>query len=240
MGKQDVLYYKENFYAVDAKGRIIRCIIDACPRLVPLVNTRFPLIPGKNYLMESLGDLFLVRRVTTTPEQWDNGLQGMDDCYMEFLRWYCSKNPEDGSSNENILPADEGVDAEDWVVDGENGSDWQDHPLPLDNSMPCKTLFFSVYRLDIEGKRWVKTFSLDDRAFFLGWNASFSVSASSFRCKANCIYFTDDFKEERYHVTGERYDNGVFSLRDNSIEPVFPQNVDTIMPAPGWLSLLLS
>ncbi|KAA8522322.1 hypothetical protein F0562_013317 [Nyssa sinensis] len=53
---------------------------------------------------------------------------------------------------------------------------------------------FQVLELNVRNGKWVKVESLGNRALFLGCNSSFSVEASDITgCKANCIYFTDDW-----------------------------------------------
>ncbi|KAF3952601.1 hypothetical protein CMV_021862 [Castanea mollissima] len=61
----------------------------------------------------------------------------------------------------------------------------------LDGIMGERTVWFKVFKLDWEGKKWVEVKSLGDRVLFLGDNCTFSAPASVLSgCKGNCIFFT--------------------------------------------------
>ncbi|XP_062144576.1 putative F-box protein At1g65770 [Alnus glutinosa] len=90
-----------------------------------------------------------------------------------------------------------------------------------------KTVGFKVYKLDEEGGGWVLLKSLGDRAFVLGADCCFSVSAKEFvGCKGNCIYFID------------QHESHIFSLEDDSIAdlPFFTDDSRPFWEAPTWLS----
>ncbi|KAK3034350.1 hypothetical protein RJ639_032248 [Escallonia herrerae] len=83
---------------------------------------------------------------------------------------------------------------------------------------PYKTLWFQVYKLNIDENRWEEVADLGSRSLFLGGNQSVSLSAEEFSCEANSIYFTDDYWErmnEDYLYGG--HDLGMFSLKSRSI-----------------------
>ena len=87
-----------------------------------------------------------------------------------------------------------------------------------------KTVDFKVYKLDEEGGKWDLLKSLGDRAFVLGTDCCFSVSAQEFvGCKGNCIYFVDPRESH------------VFSLEDRSIADLVSMN-HPFCEAPTWLS----
>ncbi|KQK19547.1 hypothetical protein BRADI_1g48965v3 [Brachypodium distachyon] len=73
-----------------------------------------------------------------------------------------------------------------------------------------------VFRLDVEGERWVKVESLaSDTALFVSEQSSFSVRASETPgCRSNCIYFLTEL--------GDKYSNGtcnwgVYSMEEEKV-----------------------
>ncbi|KAF8412288.1 hypothetical protein HHK36_000249 [Tetracentron sinense] len=83
-----------------------------------------------------------------------------------------------------------------------------------------QTTEFRVFKPDLSKSngKWVELKNLGDRALFLGHSSSMSIVASDFpKCKANCIYFTDDL-EEPYccNPEGGGKDMGIFDLEDGS------------------------
>ncbi|KAK0608298.1 hypothetical protein LWI29_028482 [Acer saccharum] len=114
-------------------------------------------------------------------------------------------------------------------------TDEDPHPLVC----PYKTLLFHVYKLDFDERRWIEVESLGDSAMFLGGSHSVSVcSAVDSGYKKNSIYFTDDYwerMEEDYLYGG--HDMGVFSLEDQSVEPIYQSGGDMkIQPPPCWVA----
>ncbi|KAI9194928.1 hypothetical protein LWI28_010203 [Acer negundo] len=105
---------------------------------------------------------------------------------------------------------------------------------------PYKTLFFHVYKLDFDERRWIEVESLGDSALFLGGSHSVSVCSSVDSVyKKNSVYFTDDYwdrMEEDYLYGG--HDMGVFSLEDQSVEPIYQRHGGSmkIQPPPCWVA----
>jgi hypothetical protein len=97
-----------------------------------------------------------------------------------------------------------------WEEDDEDGDVGHSH-----------TLTFKVCILDENGKRWVRVQNLE-LALFVGYNRAICVSAID--CpggiQANSIYFTDDYFEGYYESPCGCFDNGVFSLEDESIKQI--------------------
>ncbi|PIA29514.1 hypothetical protein AQUCO_05900026v1 [Aquilegia coerulea] len=96
------------------------------------------------------------------------------------------------------------------------------HPVLDDYSY--STAKFEVFKLDQTHRKRVETKNLCGQMLFLGSNASLSLQASDYPgCKANCIYFTDDYIEGYYDdditaISPGAPDMGVFNLEDGSIE----------------------
>ncbi|XP_042494742.1 F-box protein SKIP23-like [Macadamia integrifolia] len=102
-----------------------------------------------------------------------------------------------------------------------------------------KTTRFEVSKFDSSGPIWNKVENLGDYALFLGKNSSLSVPASHFPgCRANCIYFTDDYSEANYEGVCGEHDLGIFNLGDGSVEllPCYSQHSQLIWPPPLWVS----
>ncbi|XP_015934514.1 probable F-box protein At4g22060 [Arachis duranensis] len=101
---------------------------------------------------------------------------------------------------------------------------------------PYRTKYFTVYKLDIEDKKWKKMKSLHDKILFLGANESVSMDAKAcLGCEANSIYFTDDRWEEMnldYMYGG--HDWGVFNLQEKYVKSLI-QCADRIDPPPIWV-----
>ncbi|XP_062177489.1 F-box protein SKIP23-like isoform X2 [Alnus glutinosa] len=80
-----------------------------------------------------------------------------------------------------------------------------------------RTVRFKVFRLDIEGKRWVEVDSLRDQVLFLGDDCAFSASMAELSLsgciKGNCVLFPDNF----FYMRGEggsSVSDGVFKGPD--------------------------
>ncbi|XP_022773116.1 F-box protein At2g26160-like [Durio zibethinus] len=81
------------------------------------------------------------------------------------------------------------------------------------------TTGFRVFELDVEDGMWKRVNSLGNRALFLGHNSSFSIQVTSNSgCKADCIYFTDDYYcfssyQESHRRKGK--DQGIYNMGDH-------------------------
>lgn len=107
--------------------------------------------------------------------------------------------------------------------------------------MVYKTYLFEVFRLDMKGPSWVNIRSLGNQVLFLGENASLSLLASDFSgCKANCIYYTDDYSESNYDGLWGYHDLGIFNLEDCRIEQLqcYPPRLNSReqWPPPVWIT----
>ncbi|XP_043708185.1 F-box protein At2g26160-like [Telopea speciosissima] len=122
-------------------------------------------------------------------------------------------------------------DDEDVVVDSDD-----DGTEPV--RLPHRTVNFEVYKLDLGEGNWVEVDNLGDRAVFVGYNDSFSVSASEFPgCRGNCIYFTDDYFEGYNRQKHGALDMGIFDLGDGTVEPLVGRNqIHYFMPPLVWFS----
>ncbi|GLU19311.1 hypothetical protein SLE2022_355700 [Rubroshorea leprosula] len=100
---------------------------------------------------------------------------------------------------------------------------------------------FDVYKLDLEGRKWVEVETLgDDRSLFLGQNQSVSVSTKDFsRCKGCCIYFTHDDQVLNLLEGDEMgMGMGIYCLKDRKISPIFEFPSETLLEfslIPCWL-----
>ncbi|KAF8369923.1 hypothetical protein HHK36_032042 [Tetracentron sinense] len=100
-----------------------------------------------------------------------------------------------------------------------------------------QTMEFRVAELDVSNGKWVEVKNLGDRAMFLGHNSSICVAVSDFpRCKANCIYFTDDHQEGYLNSRdGGGKDMGLFNLEDGSIELHYKGDSWSRLSPPMWV-----
>ncbi|KAI4978987.1 hypothetical protein ZWY2020_015740 [Hordeum vulgare] len=92
------------------------------------------------------------------------------------------------------------------------------HLLESDGSVlfvgPNTIRGFEVFRLDVEGARWVKVERLPaDRTLFVSEQSSFTVRASEVRgCMSNCIYFVSD---AGYYSSCATW--GVYSMEERKV-----------------------
>ncbi|PIA48051.1 hypothetical protein AQUCO_01400561v1 [Aquilegia coerulea] len=101
----------------------------------------------------------------------------------------------------------------------------------VDGKEPSKTILFKVFKLDFKEKEWLKVETLGDRALFVGLNYSFSVCTSDFPgCKRNCVYYTDDGRG--LFIKG--YNEGIYNLEDGTIEKLYSDDSQDILPLPIW------
>ncbi|KAL6274163.1 hypothetical protein ACE6H2_024855 [Prunus campanulata] len=98
------------------------------------------------------------------------------------------------------------------------GNGWPD----AIDECPLITVNFRVYKLDQESGRWDEVQNLDDHAFFLNVDFSFSVSAEDIvGCSRNCIYFSDHRENPlALRSLSAAGDGSVFNLADHSISVV--------------------
>ncbi|TXG50091.1 hypothetical protein EZV62_025966 [Acer yangbiense] len=150
----DIIFYKEQFYALDACGRIM--VFDV----------------GGDNPMEA-------RQVATMP--------------YEILVKYVERLYIVESGGELLVVSRE--IARSSPINEESRKSTYD-----------STLYFHVFKVDLNTNTWTKINELGNRALFLGNNSSMSVEAleNSF-CKPNCIYFTDDNGEAYWD---DRYGGG--------------------------------
>ncbi|KAJ7944094.1 F-box protein [Quillaja saponaria] len=95
-----------------------------------------------------------------------------------------------------------------------------------DNRDAREVVGFVIYKLDEEWGTWINVKNLGDRAFILGYDCSFSVSASEFAgFQRNCVYFSD------------RFDGRVYKLEDRSIITLkfYPKCSNLFWPPPTWI-----
>lgn len=102
-----------------------------------------------------------------------------------------------------------------------------------------KTSRFEVYRVDDETLSWEKVNDLGDHILFLGVNSAELFLAKEFpQCKANSIYFTDDYAERHREGKHGGHDLGIFSLKDRSTKhfPCCQEDSWLICPPPVWFT----
>ncbi|XP_042506386.1 putative F-box protein At5g55150 [Macadamia integrifolia] len=81
---------------------------------------------------------------------------------------------------------------------------------------------FEVYKFNFDNMNWTLVKNLDNRAIFVGVNASFAIFPSNHSgCKPNCIYFTDDnpyglVKDSLLEGAGK--DMGVFGMETGKVD----------------------
>ena len=98
------------------------------------------------------------------------------------------------------------------------------------------TTAFKVFEVNLGGEEWKELKNLDNRALFLGRNSSISVKASDFSgCKANCIYFTDNFEKHWSIPGGGGRDTGIYNMLDGSIEPHYLGDSLSCITPPMWV-----
>ncbi|XP_027190962.1 F-box protein At2g26160-like [Cicer arietinum] len=97
-----------------------------------------------------------------------------------------------------------------------------------------RTVGFMVFKMDWNVMAWRRIETLCDKALFIGANSSMCFSAADFvGCRADCIYFTDDYSDSNHDDAVAKHDFGIFRLSDESIEPLpcYPRNS---YPRFGW------
>ena len=69
-------------------------------------------------------------------------------------------------------------------------------------------------------------------------NNSLSLSAQDIAgCKANCIYFTDDYIDEQRKGIQGGHDMGVYKMEGGRVEPLpgFASDTKLVWPPPIWV-----
>ncbi|KAK7832292.1 putative f-box protein [Quercus suber] len=193
----DITFYNGKFYAVNCHGEAFVCHTDDD---IPFVESIAPHPPATEeiiqmYIVESSGDLLVVSR-------------------FRGGHFFLEDDTEDEDSEDDI--EDENIHESEGEGEGED----EEEKI---NDNPYVTIGFTILKLECSTKvrskykyKWGKVDSLGDQALFVGDNSSVSLSASSFNgCKANCIYYTDDYVEVfPFTLNGGGYDMGVFSVED--------------------------
>ncbi|XP_042504676.1 putative F-box protein At5g55150 [Macadamia integrifolia] len=110
-----------------------------------------------------------------------------------------------------------------------------------DESYIYETNEFEVYKFNFDNMNWTLVKNLDNRAIFVGVNASFAIFPSNHSgCEPNCIYFTDDnsyglMKDSRLEG-GAGKDMGVFRMETGKVDYHYkvPDMLSRIC-APLWI-----
>lgn len=113
-----------------------------------------------------------------------------------------------------------------------------DIDLDKDPESLYRTTRFKVSKLDNDRRKWVEVYDLGgDHALFLGFNQSFSLLSSQFPgCKANSIYFTDDYVENYIFQPFGGHDIGVYDLKRRTVEKCYPSDSSLMKPPPVWFT----
>ncbi|KAL1806899.1 hypothetical protein ACET3Z_029967 [Daucus carota] len=164
---------------------------------------------GKFYGINHAGDIF----ECNLDDDYTSGATGEPITF-------CPSNPDDSGSM--------------YLVDSENDL-WflvrirrvKYFKPPNNMRVKYRTTNFLVWRLEPtvseDGHEtigtWVQKHDLGGKAFFVGLNASVSLSSSD--CvRPNCIYFTDDISD-LYFPDGGGHDMGIFDVERGTIEQHF-------------------
>ncbi|XP_058089190.1 F-box protein At2g17036-like [Magnolia sinica] len=223
----DLIYHKGKFYAVSQDGRVLLCHLEGMnPRTTEIAPSPIKdVFFQSRYIVESLsGELLQVCRSVIHRDGIifinDKDLPSDDDNFQ---------------SDDDDLPSDDDVEAR-----------------RLNNEYyPHETDSFKVFKLEETSEeapqqRWVELTSLgEDTLFFLGQNASLSLSLRdfpSFQGKGNRIYFSDDYYEDYFRFPEDKCpdvnctDFVVGSLEDGSIKPFLPHGIThSGLTPPIWL-----
>ncbi|KAB2637588.1 F-box protein SKIP23-like [Pyrus ussuriensis x Pyrus communis] len=93
---------------------------------------------------------------------------------------------------------------------------------------PIETIeYFKVFKVPTSDGNWSNSElkNLGNRSLFLGCNSSFSVEASNYGCKANCIYYTNRPLQRQQ---GE--DMGIFNMEDGKVESYVKESLNFLTP----------
>ncbi|XP_021280357.1 F-box/kelch-repeat protein At1g57790-like [Herrania umbratica] len=99
---------------------------------------------------------------------------------------------------------------------------------------------FEIFKLDMHTKNWEKILSLGEHSLFLGNCCTFSVLAANYpRCRANCIYFTDD--NFYYYPQARVSDIGIYNCDNtkdiNYINDYEVLDLRSTFSPPLWIKL---
>ncbi|KAG9455163.1 hypothetical protein H6P81_008067 [Aristolochia fimbriata] len=98
-----------------------------------------------------------------------------------------------------------------------------------------ETIGFEVYKLDLKNQTKTQIDDLGDQSLFLDVNTSLSIpSPENIGLRKNCIYYTDDFRENNY-LGGNVV--GVFDLETEEYEIRYSPETYVVAPQPMWFSL---
>nr|XP_023882431.1 putative F-box protein At5g55150 [Quercus suber] len=218
----DIAFYKGKFYAVNCHGEAFVCHTDDD---IPFIESIAPRPPATEeiiqmYIVESSGDLLVVSR-------------------FRGGHFFLEDDTEDEDSEDDI--EDENIHESESEGEGEDEEDEDEEEKINDN--PYVTIGFTILKLECSTKvrskykyKWVKVDSLGGQTLFVGDNSSVSLSASSFNgCKANCIYYTDDYVEVfPFTLNGGGYDMGVFSVEDGEYKHHYEGESLSYFSTPLW------
>nr|POE88856.1 f-box protein skip23 [Quercus suber] len=114
---------------------------------------------------------------------------------------------------------------------------WDKFTHPVLSSF-YKTVGFEVHKFDQSDLKWKEVKNIGDNVFLLCMNNSLSFSIQSFvGCKANCIYFTDDYIEAQCEGIQGGHDMGVYNMGNGSVEPFrgYASDTNLVWPPPIWV-----
>ncbi|KAL5720816.1 hypothetical protein ACHQM5_013448 [Ranunculus cassubicifolius] len=101
-----------------------------------------------------------------------------------------------------------------------------------------ETSDFQVRKLVVNVPKWVDVNDLgDNRALFVGYNDSFSLSTSDLPgFRGNSIYFTDDNLKEYTDQPFGGHDLGSYNINDGYVGEWYPADSNFIKPPPVWFT----
>ncbi|KAK4592012.1 hypothetical protein RGQ29_016475 [Quercus rubra] len=223
----DIAFYKGKFYAVNCHGEAFVCHTDDD---IPFIESIAPRPPATQeiiqmYIVESSGDLFVVSR-----------FRGDD---IEDENVHESEGEGEGEDEDE----EEKINDNAYVTIGFT-------ILKLECSTKVRSKYkykwvkarlhghaiFGVVSVSDTCRTPERVDSLGDQALFVGDNSSVSLFASSFNgCKANCIYYTDDYVEVfPFTLNGGGYDMGVFSVEDGEYKHHYEGESLSYFSTPLW------
>ncbi|GJS97624.1 zinc finger, CCHC-type containing protein [Tanacetum coccineum] len=104
----------------------------------------------------------------------------------------------------------------------------------LSQNIPDKS--FHVLAFDLESGNWSKVKDFGRKTLFVGFSSSFWIEDTSGVIKGNCIYYTDDERQEyKYSKKGGGRDMGIYHLSDGTIEHHFTGESYSHCTPPIWL-----
>ncbi|XP_042503453.1 putative F-box protein At5g55150 [Macadamia integrifolia] len=96
--------------------------------------------------------------------------------------------------------------------------------------------WFDVYKFNFDNRMWTKVKSLDNRALFVGDNASFTIFPSNhLGCEPNCMYFADDDLFGGCEKVRAGRDMGVYQTETKKVDYRSPDILSSIC-APIWIN----